>query len=432
MNYEEALAYLAALNKFGIQLGLSRISMLLALMGNPQLRFKTVHITGTNGKGSTTAMLASILKSGGIRTGMYTSPHLISYTERLAINGLEITESEFAAAIEYTRYFVEKMLAGGNEQPTEFEVLTAAAFYWFAKSEVEYAVIEVGLGGLLDSTNVIVPEVAVITNVALDHIDRCGRTVAEIAGHKAGIIKQGVPVITAADGDALRVITAAANSKSAELLVLGRDFGGSFLEFAEGVQKIEVETAQGTKSQYNLALLGIHQVKNAAVAVMAAAVLARNEHRIGQDTIARGLATVVWPGRLEFFTGQPVCIVDGAHNPAGASALRENLDILFPDGSITFLLGILSDKDVNGIIRVLIRPSDKVVVAAPLSERAGDPELIAGKITAAAVETTLSIEHGLARAADIAGTNGVVCAAGSLYLIGTVRQILLCRHFKHN
>ncbi|CUH93975.1 hypothetical protein P22_0037 [Propionispora sp. 2/2-37] len=432
MNYEEALTYLAALNKFGIQLGLTRIRILLELMGNPQQRFKTVHVTGTNGKGSTAAMLASILKVSGIRTGLYTSPHLTSYTERFTINGLEITKSDFAAVIEITRHFVAKMLAEGNEQPTEFEVLTAAAFYWFAESEVEYAVIEVGLGGLLDSTNVIVPEVAVVTNVALDHTNRCGQSVAEIAVHKAGIIKPGVPVVTAADGDALRVIAATARSESAELLIFGKDFGGKAVANHDLVQEVEIEIKPRIASQYTLSLLGIHQVKNAAVAVMAAEVLARDEKRIKQGAIARGLAAVVWPGRLEFFNGQPVCIVDGAHNPAGAITLRKNLDSLFPDKSITFLLGILSDKDVEGILQALIRPCDKVVVAAPLSERAADPETVAGKITAAAVETTIAIEQGLERAAAIAGPDGVVCAAGSLYLIGNVRQVLLCRHFGYN
>ncbi|WP_407397491.1 bifunctional folylpolyglutamate synthase/dihydrofolate synthase, partial [Anaerovibrio sp.] len=189
MNYSEAMDYLEELNVFGMSLGLDRIKRLLDLMGNPQNTYKTIHITGTNGKGSVTCMLAEILKKSGISVGMYTSPHLDSYTERVIINGDEISQEKMAAAITVVRDLCDFMVGEGNEHPTQFEVLTAAAFYIFMKEKVEYAVIEVGLGGLLDSTNVITPEVSVITNVSFEHADKCGGTLDGIAKHKAGIIK---------------------------------------------------------------------------------------------------------------------------------------------------------------------------------------------------------------------------------------------------
>ncbi len=428
MTYEESLDYLANLCKFGINLGMDRIERLLDLMQHPERRFKTVHVTGTNGKGSTTAMLAAILQASGIKTGMYTSPHLAEYTERMIINGREITKPAFAEALHYTSQFVDQMVAEGLEHPTEFEVLTAAAFYYFAAAGVEYAVIEVGLGGLLDSTNVIVPEVSVITNVTLEHTDRCGATLVDIGRHKAGIIKQGVPVVTAAKGEALDVIAQTALTKAAELYVLGRDFSGKF-EGVEGYrQKLSVTTKEyGNPGMFSMKLLGHHQVENSAVAVMTALVIGRQDKRITLAAMQEGLSNVIWPGRFEVVAGQPVIVIDGAHNPDGARVLRQNLDEYFPHQKITFLLGILADKDVTGIIEGLIRPENNVVVVAPISERAGEPALIAQEIkTAKHVEIADSIEQGLERAKVLAGTTGVVCVAGSLYLIGTARQ-LICK-----
>ena len=217
MDYKESLSYLESLNVFGSKLGLSRIERLVELLGHPERRYGTVHVTGTNGKGSVSAMTAAILTESGFRTGLYTSPHLTSYTERFVIDGELADEADFAAAISAAKEAAEAMLAEGLEQPTEFEVLTAAAFYYFAEKHVDYAVIEVGLGGLLDSTNVIMPEVAVITNVAMEHADRCGGTLEGVAHHKAGVIKRGVPVVTAAEGMTLDVVRRKAAEEGSEI-----------------------------------------------------------------------------------------------------------------------------------------------------------------------------------------------------------------------
>ncbi|MEG0831187.1 MAG: Mur ligase family protein, partial [Acidaminococcaceae bacterium] len=226
MNYQEALAYLENLGKFGINLGMERIEALLGELGHPEQQVPMVHVTGTNGKGSVASMIANILLAAGLRVGKFTSPHLVRYNERIELLGQEITEEAFALVITATARAAAAVKQKGVAQPTQFEVLTAAAFLYFALEKLDYAVIEVGLGGLWDSTNVITPVVAVITNVSLDHTDRCGKTVEEIAMQKAGIIKEKVPVVTAAVGEALGPIQAMSMFKEAPLYVYGEAFTG--------------------------------------------------------------------------------------------------------------------------------------------------------------------------------------------------------------
>jgi len=426
VNYKQALSYLETLATFGIKPGLARIEKLLSLMGQPQLRYRTIHVTGTNGKGSTTAMLAAILKAAGIKTGMYTSPHLVSYTERFLIDGQPASEEEFAEALAETAPFVEEMMADGEEQPTEFEVLTAAVFHYFAKKGVEWAVIEVGLGGLLDSTNVIIPQASVITNVMLDHTDRCGTTLQEIAVHKAGIIKPGVPVITAAAEEVMDVIREKAAECHAPVYQKGLDFQAVCVGHEGARQKIQVTVREFQFSEVvEIPLIGVYQAENCANAVMAALCLQKNEPRITNAAIHNGLREVAWPGRAEVLGMEPVTIVDGAHNPAGAKALRETLDSVFPGRPITFLFGVLGDKDRHGIIAELIYPADTVVVVSPLSPRAMPAVELATEITAAHIEVAETIADGLQRAKQLAGKDGILCAAGSLYLIGFVRSLIV-------
>jgi len=426
VNYDQSLNYLETLAAFGIKPGLTRIEKLLELMGRPQLRYRTIHVTGTNGKGSTTAMLAAILKAAGIKTGMYTSPHLVSYTERFLIDGQTVSQEEFAAALTETAHHVEMMMAAGEEQPTEFEVLTAAAFHYFAQKGVEWAVIEVGLGGLLDSTNVIIPRVSVITNVMLDHTDRCGTTLQEIAFHKAGIIKPGIPVVTAAAEEALGVILGKAAECQAPVYQIGLDFQAVRLGNQGTVQKIHVTAPEFEFSEViDLPLIGVYQVENCANAVMAALCLENDEPRITVAAIHAGLQGVVWPGRAEVLGNDPVTIIDGAHNPAGAKALRDTLNSVFPGRPVTFLFGVLRDKDRHGIITELILPTDTVVAVSPLSPRAMPPAELAAEISAVHIEIADTIAAGLQRARILAGADGIVCAAGSLYLIGVVRSLIV-------
>ena len=427
MTYEQALAYFESLGKFGIQLGLARIEALLERLGHPERRFRSVHVTGTNGKGSTTAMIAAILNEAGIRTGMYTSPHLIDYPERLQLCGSDISRQAFADVIDRTKAAADAMIADGLESPTEFEVLTAAAFFWFAREQAELVVVEVGLGGLLDSTNVILPDLAVITNVTLEHTDRCGDTVEEIALHKAGIIKPGVSVVTGAAGAALTVIEAAAKRNGSACELLGRDFAVTGSRVDRVRQIFELRVGQTPPESYSLRLLGNHQTENAALAVRVCQLLAQRDERLTPAVIRDGLAKAVWPGRFEIFAGAPLLILDGAHNPDGIRTLRQTLDEVFPDRAIVFLFGVLADKNHAEMAQTLFRRCDRAVVVRPHSDRAAAAEDIAREIIeyVAAVKTGGTIGEGLELAKEWAGPDGIVCAAGSLYMIGEVRRIVV-------
>lgn len=428
MNKDAALHYLESLGKFGSQPGLDRIAKLLDLMNHPERAYKTIHITGTNGKGSTTAFIASILQAAGIRTAMFTSPHLLDYYERFVVDGRQITQEAFAQSIAYTKQFVDQMVADGHDHPTEFEVLTAAAFYYFAISQVEYAVIEVGLGGLLDSTNVITPVLSVITNISLEHTDRCGTTVAEIAAHKAGIIKPHVPVVTAAKSEALNVIYNQADQLHAPLFVMERDFFVQWKGEKSGQQIITVRSNQyGNLTNLQTVLLGQHQSDNCACAVMAAQVLSQQDERISGDSIRQGVARTVWPGRFEILATSPTVIVDGAHNPAGTEALRSTLDEHYGKQPITFIFGALADKNLLAMAENLFYPDDRVVTVAPSSERAADPVALMKVIAAAKVKAAASFDEAIEVAYHLTEEDGIICVCGSIYLIGKIREMVMHR-----
>ena len=425
MTYQESIAYLEGLSRFGIRLGLERMQELVIRLGHPEKKYPTIHITGTNGKGSTTACLAAILQEAGFRTGMYTSPHLERYTERMRIDGLEVEEAVFAHAIEQTAAAAQEMERDGLEHPTQFEVLTAAAFVMFAAMKVDYAVIEVGLGGSLDSTNVIESRVAVITNVTLEHEDRCGSTIREIAEHKAGIIKKNSRVLTAAQGEALEVIRRRAADCGAVVQVLGEEWQAQMQSVSLTGIAWMLQQPNGSSWPLQARLVGEHQVYNASLAVMAA--LTVRKIAANQEAVARGLAKACWPGRFEVLRTQPPLVVDGAHNPAGAAVLRRTLDQVFPGREVLFLLGILKDKDIEGITGLLVREQDRVIAVRPLSERAAEAGDLASHFPPHQVEAVPDWEEGVNRLLELAEQEPrkVACVAGSLYLLGAVRPILL-------
>ena len=434
MNYQEALDYLEGLNVFGVRLGLSRITRLLELLDLPQERYRTIHVTGTNGKGSVSAMLESIIRRSGLHVGLYTSPHLSTYRERMQVNGQMISEQEFADCLSTIRAYVEQMMAEGEECPTQFEVLTALAFFYFAMKQVDYAVIEVGLGGLLDSTNVIVPEISVITNVALEHADRCGGTLEGVAEHKAGIIKNGVPVVTAATGIPLEIIRQKAEEMNTDIFVAGEDFAAAATGFdlERHTQSLSFNSALLGISEENfeVRLLGTHQVQNASLAIMAAELLRNVEPKIDNAVIREGLNMVSWGARFEQMNcGGREIIIDGAHNPAGIKALRESLDLYYPAKERVFLLGILHDKDIEHMLDALLCPGDTVVVTPPQSDRAESvPELakrVLGRVSH--VEAYEDNEEALDRALELTGEKRLLVLCGSLYLVGALRQSILSR-----
>lgn len=387
MNYLESLKYLDELNIFGIKPGLERINLLTKALGNPQNFFDSVHVAGTNGKGSVCAMLAEIFRADGKKVGLFTSPHLESYCERFKINGENISETEFAEIISLLKFF--------DIQATQFEILTAAAFAYFAKENVDIAVIEVGLGGTWDSTNIITPKISVITNVALDHENILG-DLKNIALNKAGIIKKNIPVVTSAKGEPLKIIREVAEKNNSPLY--------------EVTQPAEVE----------INLRGEYQKLNATVAIQTAKILG-----VADEKIFAGLKKVSWAGRFEIVeTSFGKVIIDGAHNPHGATALRESLDKNFPDGRRIFIFGALADKNIDAMIKILFRAEDFVIVTEPNSSRAESVENLCERLKNFGIECICA--KNISDAVEkLKNFNGVKIVAGSLYLIGEVRKILL-------
>lgn len=441
MRYEEALAYLQQLTKFGFNFGLGRIRELLRRMGNPHHNLRVIHIGGTNGKGSTLAMAASILQAAGYRVGTFTSPHLHSYTERFVVNGVQISRSRLARLIASLRPHLDGMVAEGFEHPTEFEVSTALAFRFFFEEGVDFLVLEVGLGGSIDSTNVVEsPLVTVITNVSLDHMEYLGNSVAEIAEKKAGIIKQGVPLVTAeVDPDVLSVLFQAAREKGAPVTRVlgfpGEEAEGPFPcrrvvfrggEFSLAGQLLSVEGLREKYENLFLPLLGRHQLANAASAVAVAELLAEKGYGIGREAISAGLAKTVWPARLEVYPGEPAVIIDGAHNHAGARSLRQALDDYFPDKGIVFVLGMLGDKEHAKVVGELIPRARAVVVTRPESPRAGGWDRVAAEARRylSAVYVVEKIQDALKKAFSLARPRDVVCVTGSLYMVADARELI--------
>lgn len=431
MDYEEAISYLEGLKIFGVRLGLTRITELLIRLDVPQKKYRTIHVTGTNGKGSVSSMLAGILSHAGIHTGLYSSPHLVSYTERIQVDGKPIEEKEFAAGIAVIKRHAECMVLDGFECPTQFEVLTALAFYCFAHCHVEYAVIEVGLGGTLDSTNVITPTISVITNVTFEHADRLGGTIESIAENKAGIIKEGVPVITAAEGVPLQVIRRAARDRHAKLFIYGEDFRTKLTSYGPYGQILSFSAPSFGQADfsYRLQLLGIHQAKNSAVAIMTILLLSERRVPVSVESMQEAFPHVRWPARFEHIPlGDQEIIVDGAHNPAGTDALRMSLDMIFPTMPRIFLLGILRDKDIDSMLDRLLRKEDEVVVTMPNSERADTAEDLARRVRKRCTCIEVEKEEEKALSLALAHARGkLLVMAGSLYLVGGLRQRLLER-----
>ncbi|MDD4237625.1 MAG: bifunctional folylpolyglutamate synthase/dihydrofolate synthase [Desulfotomaculaceae bacterium] len=427
VKFHEAMEYVASLGKFGFNFGLERIEELLSRLGNPHQQLKIIHVGGTNGKGSTTAMLAAILQKAGYRVGTFTSPHLHSYTERFQINGVNIPEASIAALIYELRPHLDAMVAEGFEHPTEFEVATAGAFLYFSREKIDYLVLEVGLGGAIDSTNVAMPLVSVITNVAFDHMDYLGYTIREIAGVKAGIIKPGVPVVTAAEGEGLEVIKEVSRKNNCRLIRLGQDVTWEHISLSQEKQRFTIRGLRGVYENLTLYLIGRHQQINAATAVAAAELLMELGVSISAAAVRYGLAATRWPGRLEIMRREPLVLIDGAHNFDGARALRLALEETFPGRSIVLMIGMLGDKERARVAAELAPLARAVVVTRPNSPRAGNWQELAREAERYTPEVYVieDIGEALNMALSLAGPGEMVCVTGSLYMLAEARELLL-------
>ncbi|MDA8417888.1 MAG: bifunctional folylpolyglutamate synthase/dihydrofolate synthase [Desulfobacteraceae bacterium] len=421
MNYPEALSFLDSLQMFKIKLGLESMTRFMERLGASHRRLAYIHLAGTNGKGSVAATLLALLVRAGFRVGCYTSPHLSSVRERFRINGDYIGQEDFAR---HARRIVE-VLAG--EQITYFEFTTALALLWFAEREVDYAILETGMGGRLDATNIVTPRVAVITNVELDHQAYLGVTHAAIAGEKAGIIKLGVPVVSGArEPSADQVIGETAAEQGASLFRLGRDFR---LKEEPGAGLVYA----GLKARcpgLSLALRGAHQLENAALALAALELL---EAGLDCQVAREGLRQVRWPGRLEYFPDliwrgrKRDVLLDGAHNPAGVESLLAALRADFADRRLILVWASMADKDFASCLAAMAGQGQRIILTRPESLRSAPPEQLRLALPESLRERAVvapGVEEALALAYGLAGEGELICVAGSLYLVGKARALL--------
>ncbi|MDT3698496.1 MAG: folylpolyglutamate synthase/dihydrofolate synthase family protein [Thermincola sp.] len=430
MNYDEAINFLRDLTKFGFNFGLGRIEELLARLDNPHLKLKVFHVGGTNGKGSTATMIAGVLEAAGFKVGMFTSPHLHSYCERYKINGAEISQEKIAELLTGMRPLLENMVKEGFEHPTEFEVSTALGFLYFWIEAVDFLILEVGLGGAIDSTNVVIPQVSVITNVAMDHMDYLGSTITEIAAIKSGIIKPKVPAVTAADDQAaLAVIREAAQKNGSTLTEVGRDLTWRISKNTEAGVEFDVSTPAKTYKELRIRLVGEHQVLNACTALAAIEALGSSGVFIDEQTVRQGLAGASWPARLEMVSTSPRVLLDGAHNMHGALSLSKALKDVFSYQDLFLVFGMLGDKEREKVVAELAPLAKAVVVTKPNSPRAGDWEKIADEVRKYVNEVYLieSIGEAVKKGMDLAGPEDLVCVTGSLYMVAEARAIFKSR-----
>ncbi len=422
MSYSRAIEYLYGLQKHGMKFGLDNIRKLMSAFDNPQDSFRSVHIAGTNGKGSTSAMIASILKTAGLKTGLFSSPHLVSFTERIRVDGGEIAESDVISLAEEVRTMAEK---AENFSPTFFEVVTTMAFLHFRKLGVEWAVIETGLGGRLDATNVIIPEVSVITRIGLDHCEFLGRTLGEIASEKTGIIKTGVPVISAPqEAEAIVIIEEAARERGAPLFEYGKSFMAEAIsEYLDGISF----NYRGERRYEDLSvfLAGRYQADNASMAIKAAEILMAKYSWMKCDVV-KGLSTVRWPGRLEIINDDPPVLIDGAHNPQAALALSEFLKLvaLKRYKRIILVAGVMGDKDVAGILDPLMPLAAKILFTAPAYGRSALPERLAAHAAAKGYESIIvpHVSDAVKKAEGICLPGDLIVITGSFYTIGEAKE----------
>ncbi|VAV83474.1 Dihydrofolate synthase @ Folylpolyglutamate synthase [hydrothermal vent metagenome] len=418
-----SLKYLYSLRALGIKPGLRRIELLLSLLGNPEKTYPTVIVAGTNGKGSTSAMIASVLTEAGYKVGHYSSPHLARFNERLRVSGEEVTGRELSALIRRMRTLVEEKITIKKDRPSFFEFATAMAFEHFRKKKVDIAVLEVGMGGRFDATNVTNPLVSVVTSIALDHKEYLGDTIEEVAGEKAGVIKKdGVLVTTVRVGAALSVIKKAARENKAAAYYLGKDFR-VVREKGRGQEKVSYDSAGLSLPRLSLGLKGGYQAENAGAAIKTLELLNDAGFSTGRSALRSGLRDAVWPGRfdLRLAKKRSVRVVfDCAHNEAGAKALRAALLEITPYERVFFVIGVMADKDVDAILSSLLPGSGGLSVTEPASERSADLVFVQERAKKLGFEAAAagSVEMAVAARISAAPPRSVVCVTGSIFTVG--------------
>jgi len=420
-SYLNSINYLYGLQKFGIKLGLKNISNLLRHLDNPHEHLRAVHIAGTNGKGSIAAMLSSILTQAGYKVGLYTSPHLVSFRERIKINENPISKAEVIRLVEEIKTKIDAYTPA-----TFFEFTTAMAILHFARSSVDVAILETGMGGRLDATNVVTPLVTIISNISREHTEYLGNTLKAITNEKAGIIKKGIEVITAErKPNVLTTIKGCCERNGSPLFRVGKDIrrrridnrNNRFHYFGMDRQLFNLEVG----------LKGEHQVINGVTALGAIEILIRKGYEVPDSAIYQGLKEVNWPGRLEVIRENPIVVLDGAHNPIAASCLRQALLSEFSFHNLILVVGIMRDKDIKGMFKRLIPLSDKLILTKPDYERAADPHYLyeLGALYQKNMTISQPVDEAVRLALSMAHQQDLICITGSLYTVGEARKYLI-------
>ncbi|MBW7641716.1 bifunctional folylpolyglutamate synthase/dihydrofolate synthase [Geobacillus sp. CCR] len=425
--YEEAVAWIHGRLRLGIKPGLKRMEWMMEKLGHPERRVRAVHIGGTNGKGSTVAYLRSILQAAGYSVGTFTSPYVEQFNERISINGQPIRDEEIVELVQTIKPLADELEQTELGGPTEFEVITAMMLYYFGKQNIQDIVlIEVGLGGRLDSTNIIYPLLSVITNVSYDHMNILGDTLDQIAAEKAGIIKSGIPLVTAVnEPEAWDVIAKTAAERKAKTYRLGVDFTVSDRQATVEGEQFSLVTPFAEYRDLRIQMPGAHQVENAAVAVMAAELLRLGySFLIDPEHIADGLATASWPGRFEQVSGNPLIILDGAHNEAGIRALVETVRAHYPGKRVHVLFAALADKPLERMIRQLDELADTITFTTFDFPRAAAAEQLADLSSHPQKAVTGDWIGWIGEKKNQMGSDELMLITGSLYFISEVRKRL--------
>jgi dihydrofolate synthase / folylpolyglutamate synthase len=413
----------------GRKFGLEQIQAILEALGHPERRYATTIVAGTNGKGSTSAMLAAILEHAGYRTGLYSSPHLVRANERIRINGRDLSDDEFAAAFTQVHRAAEDLIAMHvlPHRPSFFEYLTAVAFQHFASANADFVVLEVGMGGRLDATNVTDASIAVITNVDLDHQEFLGNTLAAIAGEKAGVIKPGRVVVSCCEQPEVReVIQQECRGAGVQLIEIGDLQGVSSLFHLGGCYSFDMEVGGYHLPGVSLKMPGMFQVKNAITAATAARQLALSGFQIPPESIREGLRTASWPGRLEIIRQRPLILLDGAHNPAAAREVAEFVRRHLDARKLRLVYASMRDKDISEISGILFPLAQTVFLTSVGTERAAMPEAILASAAFSPSQTVIQPDpvRALEQAVDSSSTEDVILVAGSLFLVGAIKKAI--------
>lgn len=426
MNYRETMDYIHNTAKFGMNFGLKRTKRLLEYLGSPHEKLKCIHIAGTNGKGSTSAMVAEILKESGYKVGLYTSPFLEEFEERIQINSVNIPKEKLCSVIEKVSKAVDKVSKEGLGDPTEFEIITAAMFLYYYEENIDIAVVEVGLGGRLDSTNILDPMLTVITSISYDHVGILGTTLKEIATEKAGIIKEGVPlVLYPVEEEAREAIVSVAKMKNCEINSVAYN-DAEFIKIIEEEKMYQV--VRYNNEEYKLALLGTHQVINFSVVMKIVESLRKLGYTISNENVKNALKNVVWKGRMEVVANKPYILLDGAHNLGGIEKLKESLNKYFNYSKLILIIGILGDKDVEHMLEKIIPSAEEIITVTPNSPRAmsaTELKLKIERITSKKVSSFDRYEEAFGYAKDISNEDDMILICGSLYMIGDMRKIVV-------